>query len=161
MIYKWEISDESTAGLVVVSIPWSKQVPFQHKLGIFLPLSVSAGSHSYVDHFPDPAVTDWDAEFSDPGAVKGRCWCSGHCLSHSPTSEMTFYLVWQEALSLSGWFCWGLWSGSTFPRKSTAANLETVNYVVLKANYMAQTWLWKLVRPVLVEILNMGKNVVI
>lgn len=33
-----------------------------------------------------------------------------------------------------------------------------MNYVVLKANYMAQTWLWRLLRPVLVEILNMGKK---
>lgn len=76
---------------------------------------------------------------------------------HKP-QRWDFYRVWQEALFLNKWFCWGLWSGSTFPRKSTAANLGTVNYVVLKANYMAQTWLWRLLRPVLVEILNMGKK---
>lgn len=37
-----------------MSIPLSRQLPFQLKLGIFLPLSVPAGSHSYVDISPDP-----------------------------------------------------------------------------------------------------------
>lgn len=126
------------SGLVGVSIPWSRQLPFQLKLGIFLPLSVPAGSHSYVD-------TEWR-------------WCTDGCLSHSPTSGMRTSLARQEALYLKEWFSRGLWSGFVFPRESTAANLGTVNEVVLKANYMAETWLWRPVKTVLVEILNMGKK---
>lgn len=95
--------------------------------------------------------------FSNPRTVKGRCWFSDGCLSHSPASGMRTSLAWQEALSLKEWFSWDLWSGSAFPRESTAANLGKVNKV-LKANYMAETWLWRPVRPVLVEILNMGKK---
>lgn len=92
------------SGLLAVSIPWSRQLPFQLKLGIFLPLFVPAGSHSYVDNFLDPAVTDSDAEFSDLTAVKGRSWYSDDCLSHSPTSGIRTSLAWQEAVSLKEWF---------------------------------------------------------
>lgn len=95
--------------------------------------------------------------FLTAGRWRGDGWWGDGCLSHSPTSGVRTALAWQEARSLKEWFSWGLWSGSAFPRETTAANLGTVNEVVLKADYMAETWLQRPVRPVLVEILNMEK----